>query len=204
MAATPSPATPTSFGAGEVRCLCRQAGCQRKPPMDQNHRRTGRWEWAAPSFRPPMAATPSPASTFSFGAGGSRCLCRQAGCQMETSNGPKPSAEKGEDLGTPSFRPPMAATPSPASPTPSATGRWYMPDVYVVKLDANGNLQWTKTIGGPKSENLRANHPSFRPPMAATPSPDPPPPSAQEVWMSMSSSWTRMAMPAAPSARPPK
>jgi hypothetical protein len=25
-------------------------------------------------------------------------------------------------------------------------------DVYVVKLDANGNLQWTKTIGGPKSE----------------------------------------------------
>jgi len=25
-------------------------------------------------------------------------------------------------------------------------------DVYVVKLDANGNLQWTKTIGGPKRE----------------------------------------------------
>jgi hypothetical protein len=25
-------------------------------------------------------------------------------------------------------------------------------DVYVVKLDANGNLQWTKTIGGPASE----------------------------------------------------
>jgi hypothetical protein len=25
-------------------------------------------------------------------------------------------------------------------------------DVYVVKLDANGNLQWTKTIGGPKGE----------------------------------------------------
>jgi hypothetical protein len=25
-------------------------------------------------------------------------------------------------------------------------------DVYVVKLDANGNLQWTKTIGGPKDE----------------------------------------------------
>jgi hypothetical protein len=25
-------------------------------------------------------------------------------------------------------------------------------DVYVVKLDANGNLQWTKTIGGPESE----------------------------------------------------
>jgi hypothetical protein len=23
-------------------------------------------------------------------------------------------------------------------------------DVYVVKLDANGNLQWTKTIGGPR------------------------------------------------------
>jgi len=28
-------------------------------------------------------------------------------------------------------------------------GEW---DVYVVKLDANGNLQWTKTIGGPESE----------------------------------------------------
>jgi hypothetical protein len=26
-------------------------------------------------------------------------------------------------------------------------------DVYVVKLDANGNLQWTKTIGGPETEN---------------------------------------------------
>jgi hypothetical protein len=26
-------------------------------------------------------------------------------------------------------------------------------DVYVVKLDANGNLQWTKTIGGPESED---------------------------------------------------
>jgi len=25
-------------------------------------------------------------------------------------------------------------------------------DIYVVKLDANGNLQWTKTIGGPESE----------------------------------------------------
>jgi hypothetical protein len=28
-------------------------------------------------------------------------------------------------------------------------GEW---DVYVVKLDTNGNLQWTKTIGGPASE----------------------------------------------------
>jgi hypothetical protein len=25
-------------------------------------------------------------------------------------------------------------------------------DVYVIKLDANGNLQWTRTIGGPESE----------------------------------------------------
>jgi len=29
-------------------------------------------------------------------------------------------------------------------------------DVYVVKLDANGNLQWTKTIGGPASEQGRS------------------------------------------------
>ncbi len=28
-------------------------------------------------------------------------------------------------------------------------GEW---DIYVVKLDANGNLQWTKTIGGPENE----------------------------------------------------
>ncbi len=34
--------------------------------------------------------------------------------------------------------------------TPSfGAGDW---DVYVVKLDANGNLQWTKTIGGPADE----------------------------------------------------
>jgi len=29
-------------------------------------------------------------------------------------------------------------------------------DVYVVKLDANGNLQWTKTIGGPKGDEGRS------------------------------------------------
>jgi len=32
-------------------------------------------------------------------------------------------------------------------------GDW---DVYVVKLDANGNLQWTKTIGGPETEEGRS------------------------------------------------
>jgi len=32
-------------------------------------------------------------------------------------------------------------------------GDW---DVYVVKLDANGNLQWTKTIGGPNYEEGRS------------------------------------------------
>jgi hypothetical protein len=32
----------------------------------------------------------------------------------------------------------------------------YTGDVYVVKLDANGNLQWTKTIGGPKTEEGRS------------------------------------------------
>jgi len=29
-------------------------------------------------------------------------------------------------------------------------------DVYIVKLDANGNLQWTKTIGGPETEEGRS------------------------------------------------
>jgi hypothetical protein len=43
----------------------------------------------------------------------------------------------------------MAATSSPAKPTPSAQEDY---DVYVVKLDANGNLQWTKTIGGKKDD----------------------------------------------------
>jgi hypothetical protein len=37
-----------------------------------------------------------------------------------------------------------------AGPTQSfGAGKW---DVYVVKLDANGNLQWTKTIGGKKDD----------------------------------------------------
>jgi hypothetical protein len=44
----------------------------------------------------------------------------------------------------------MAATPSPARPNPSAQEEI---DVYVVKLDAHGNLQWTKTIGG-ENEDL--------------------------------------------------
>jgi len=35
------------------------------------------------------------------------------------------------------------------STTSFGAGEW---DVYVVKLDAHGNLQWTKTIGGPASE----------------------------------------------------
>jgi len=37
-----------------------------------------------------------------------------------------------------------------AAKTPSLSGRYT--DVCVVKLDANGNLQWTKNIGGPRSE----------------------------------------------------
>jgi hypothetical protein len=74
-------------------------------------------------------------------------------------------------------------------------------DVYVVKLDANGNLQWTKTIGGPGGDCGPLPHSDLRWRLRhhrLTPNP-----SAQESGMSMSSSWTRMAMPAAPSARPP-
>ena len=37
-------------------------------------------------------------------------------------------------------------------PTESFGAGWE--DVYVVKLDANGNLQWTKTIGGTKSKGI--------------------------------------------------
>jgi hypothetical protein len=43
---------------------------------------------------------------------------------METSNGPKPSADQAMTGATPSFRPPMAATPSPATPDPSAQEVW--------------------------------------------------------------------------------
>jgi hypothetical protein len=41
-----------------------------------------------------------------------------------------------------------------AGTTTSFGAGWH--DVYVVKLDANGNLQWTKTIGGPASEEGRS------------------------------------------------
>jgi hypothetical protein len=43
----------------------------------------------------------------------------------------------------------MAATPSPAYHGFVLRRQDETGDVYVVKLDAKGNLQWTKTIGGP-------------------------------------------------------
>jgi hypothetical protein len=45
----------------------------------------------------------------------------------------------------------MAATPSSAHTATALVGEnevLITLDIYVVKLDANGNLQWTKTIGG--------------------------------------------------------
>ena len=68
---------------------------------------------------------------------------------METSNGPKPSAEKKEDMGTSLIQTSDGGYAIAGSTRSFSAGE---ADVYVVKLDANGNLQWTKTIGGPKRE----------------------------------------------------
>jgi hypothetical protein len=105
---------------------------------------------------------------------------------METSNGPKPSAEKKMTMGHSLIQTSDGGYAIAGYTKSFGAGE---ADVYVVKLDANGNLQWTKTIGG--KERTGAT-PSFRPPMAATPSPASPNPSAQEKPMSMSSSWMPM------------
>jgi hypothetical protein len=63
------------------------------------------------------------------------------------------------------------------------------PDVYVVKLDANGNLQWTKTIGG---ENWDVGFSLIQTSDGGYAIAGATNPSAQESWMSMSSSWMPM------------
>jgi len=74
-------------------------------------------------------------------------------------------------------------------------------DVYVVKLNANGNLQWTTTIGGKEEDVgfslIQTSDGGYA--IAGTTKSF----GAGEA-MSMSSSWTRMVTPAAPSARPPR
>jgi hypothetical protein len=69
---------------------------------------------------------------------------------MVTSNGPKPSADQGTTDGAlPHSDLRWRLRHRRRTPNPSAQEK---DDVYVVKLDANGNLQWTKTIGGPGEE----------------------------------------------------
>jgi hypothetical protein len=142
-------------------------------------------ERASPSFRPPMAATPSPAPPESFGAGEGMSMS-SSWMPMVTSNGPKPSADQLRDEGH----------------LPHSDLRWRLRhrrrhqsfgagerDVYVVKLDANGNLQWTKTIGGPESDwgysLIQTSDGGYA--IAGYTNP-----SAQEDGMSMSSSWMPM------------
>jgi hypothetical protein len=84
---------------------------------------------------------------------------------MVTSNGPKPSAEKTDDAGLSLIQTSDGGYAIAGYTSSFGAGE---ADVYVVKLDANGNLQWTKTIGG---KTMTGAAPSFRPPMAATPSP---------------------------------
>jgi hypothetical protein len=87
-----------SFGAGEVGCLCRQAGCRRKPPMDHNHRRKKRGRGQNPSFRPPMAATPSPAAP-NPSAQEKPTSMSSSWMPMVTSNGPELSADQAMKIG---------------------------------------------------------------------------------------------------------
>jgi len=56
---------------------------------------------------------------------------------------------KKEDVGTSLIQTSDGGYAIAGFTTSFGAGEW---DVYVVKLDANGNLQWTKTIGGPESE----------------------------------------------------
>jgi hypothetical protein len=67
---------------------------------------------------------------------------------METSNGPELSAEKTRTWGYSLIQTSDGGYAiTGATPSFGAGGG----DVYVVKLDANCNLQWTKTIGGPEN-----------------------------------------------------
>jgi hypothetical protein len=82
-----------SFGAGGYDVYVVKLDANGKPPMDQNHRRKKRLTWATPSFRPPMAATPSPASPTPS-AQDSGMSMSSSWMPMVTSNGPKPSADQ--------------------------------------------------------------------------------------------------------------
>jgi hypothetical protein len=62
-----------------------------------------------------------------------------------TSNGPKPSAEKANDEGHSLIQTSDGGYAIAGYTKSFGAGE---ADVYVVKLDAKGNLQWTKTIGG--------------------------------------------------------
>jgi hypothetical protein len=99
---------------------------------------------ATPSFRPPMAATPSPATPTPSAQDGVMSMS-SSWMPMVTSNGPKPSAEKALKIGYSLIQTSDGGYAIAGSTSSFGAGDW---DVYVVKLDAQGNLQWTKTIGG--------------------------------------------------------
>jgi hypothetical protein len=72
---------------------------------------------------------------------------------LETSNGPEPSADvyENEDLGHSLIQTSDGGYVIAGYTKSFGAGDW---DVYIVKLDATGNLQWTRTIGGPENEDL--------------------------------------------------
>ena len=62
-------------------------------------------------------------------------------------SGPEPMAGRAETRATRSSRPLMAATSSPAIPSPLVQA-----DVYLIKTNAQGDTLWTRTYGGAVSD----------------------------------------------------
>jgi hypothetical protein len=69
---------------------------------------------------------------------------------MVTSNGPKPSADQADEIGFSLIQTSDGGYVIAGYTNSFGAGGL---DVYVVKLNANGNLQWTKAIGG-QNEDL--------------------------------------------------
>jgi len=87
-------------------------------------------------------------STFSFGAGQLDVYV----VKLDASGNlqwTKTIGGKNEDFGRSLIQTSDGGYAIAGHTTSFGAGDW---DVYVVKLDANGNLQWTRTIGGPKGD----------------------------------------------------
>jgi len=86
--------------------------------------------------------------TFSFGAGGADVYLVKLDAKGNL-QWTKTIGGKKEDVGNSLIQTSDGGYAIAGSTRSFGTGEW---DVYVVKLDAKGNLQWTKTIGGKKED----------------------------------------------------